>query len=133
MHWSLGKIVPVEKLLDAMGGSSREVTARLQALLLPSYFPEPVEGAARVAGLLKAAPAAGRAFCASLASAAEEGVPLEALAALGAAFRDHLRRAGKLLAPAPSAAATGAKRKGAARRGTHAALQETGEVGLLPL
>ena len=43
------------------------MTARLQRLLQPSYYPGPDEGPALVAALLRQSPAAGATFCAALA------------------------------------------------------------------
>lgn len=55
------EVVPLAELLQVMAVDAPAVSARVQSILLPSYFPGPEEGAARVAALLKANPAAGKA------------------------------------------------------------------------
>ena len=61
-------VVPLDALLRALAADAPPVAARLQALLAPSVLPGREAGPACLAQLLRAAPAAGRAFCAALAS-----------------------------------------------------------------
>ncbi len=61
-------VVPLDALLRALAADAPPVAARLQALLAPSVLPGPEAGPACLAQLLRTAPAAGRAFCAALAS-----------------------------------------------------------------
>ena len=93
-------VVPLGLLLDAMSQDSPSVSTRIQSILVPSYFPNPEEGSARVAMLLKANPAAGQAFCGYLvsswvASGAGVGgfrasVPIEHVLQLTVDLKGHL-------------------------------------------
>ncbi len=56
-------IASPEDLLSALGQESPAVAARIQRLLLPSYFPNIEDGPALVAYLLRSRPEAGLAFC----------------------------------------------------------------------
>ena len=53
-------VCPVEMLLDVMAHDCSSVGLKVQSILVPSYFPNPEEGSARVAMLLKANPIAGK-------------------------------------------------------------------------
>lgn len=67
-------IASPEDLLHALGQEAPAVAARIQRLLLPSYFPNTEEGPALVAYLLRSRPAAGLAFCDFLCGAKGRGV-----------------------------------------------------------
>ena len=61
------EVVPLDALLQLMGSDAAVVTSKIQALLLPSYFPSLEEGPAFVVALLRQHPLAGAAFCRLLA------------------------------------------------------------------
>lgn len=60
---SVTSLVQPEALLAALAQEGPSVRRRLHRLLLPSYYPDAETGPATVAYLLRAAPAAGIAFC----------------------------------------------------------------------
>ena len=97
-----------------MTAGPREVSGQVQQLLLPSYFPDPVEGATRVAALLKKSPAAGRAFCAALSRGMD--VSLEQVMALAEAFKGVLMSSPLRLGADVKDKDRGVKRRGAPGR-----------------
>lgn len=62
------EVVPLDALLQLMGSDVTAVSNKIQALLLPSYFPSLEEGPAYVVALLRQHPMAGAAFCRMLAT-----------------------------------------------------------------
>ncbi|GAX76010.1 hypothetical protein CEUSTIGMA_g3453.t1 [Chlamydomonas eustigma] len=93
-------IVPVDMMLDVMAHDSPIISTKIQALLVPTYFPCPEEGSARVAMLLKANPAAGQVFCQYLVSSCTHHnghghtfrakVPIEHIVQLATDLKSHL-------------------------------------------
>ena len=49
-------VVPLDVLLEVLGGDARPVAERVHRLLLPSYFGSPEEGPACTAALLRQNP-----------------------------------------------------------------------------
>ena len=49
-------VVPLDALLEVLGGDARPVAQRVHRLLLPSYFSGPEEGPACMAALLRRNP-----------------------------------------------------------------------------
>lgn len=107
------KVVPVERLLSALAVAPQDLAERIQHLLLPSYFPDGAEGPARIAALLRRSPAAGRAFCGSLARSAgsQSAMPLEQLVALVNSLKGHLLASSRLLQGVREGRDKGVKRR----------------------
>ncbi|WIA12344.1 hypothetical protein OEZ85_012395 [Tetradesmus obliquus] len=101
------EVVPLEVLLEQLVGAgaaapgSSSVAQKLHQLLVPSYFPNPQEGAARIAALLKENPAAGQSFCRMLVApfihymdsgkgSHQVQVPLEDILQLASCLMSHL-------------------------------------------
>ncbi len=87
-YWEL---VPLDALLQLIATDTNAVSSKIQALLLPSFFPNLEEGPAFVVALLRKHPMAGVAFCGLLAGevskrALPEGAPVE----LAVALQTHL-------------------------------------------
>ena len=61
------EVVSLDALLQLMGSDAAVVTNKIQALLLPSYFPSMEEGPSYIVALLRQHPMAGAAFCGMLA------------------------------------------------------------------
>ncbi|KAF6261308.1 condensin II non structural maintenance of chromosomes subunit-domain-containing protein [Scenedesmus sp. NREL 46B-D3] len=101
------EVVPLEVLLEqlvgagAAGPGSSSVAQKLHQLLVPSYFPNPQEGAARIAALLKENRGAGQSFCRMLVApfihfmdsgkgSHQVQVPLEDILQLASCLMSHL-------------------------------------------